>query len=96
MLHQRIIHSSFQDGLANPSDAESLKTYVVTGNESSAGYPGSTYLMTQKFEFNWTVMGNMDKVNIPKSMHEPGLAFIMTKTPFYHPSSTENNIYMKR
>lgn len=28
-----------------------------------SGHPGSTYLLTQKFEFNWTVIGNMDKAN---------------------------------
>ena len=60
--HQRIIHSLFQDGLANPCDAETLKTHIIASDESSSGYPGSTYLLTQKFEFNWTVMGNMDKV----------------------------------
>lgn len=50
------------DGIVNPSDTETLKTYVVTDDDSSSGYPGSTYLMTQKFEFNWTVIGNMHKV----------------------------------
>jgi len=60
--NKRILHSSFQDGLANPCDAETLKTYVVMGDESSSGYPGSTYLMTQKFKFNWIVIGNTDKV----------------------------------
>jgi len=35
----------------------------VKNDGALSGHPGSTYLLTQKFEFNWTVIGNMDKAN---------------------------------
>lgn len=59
---QRVLQNSFSDGVANPSDAASIKNYVVKNDGALSGYPGSTYLLSQKFEFNWTVIGNMDKV----------------------------------
>ena len=59
---QRILQNSFTDGVANPCDAESIKSYIVKNEGAVAGYPGSTYLLSQKFEFNWTVLGQMDKV----------------------------------
>ena len=60
---QRILQNSFTDGVANPGDAASVKSYIVKNEGASSGYPGSTYLLSQKFEFNWMVLGNMDKVN---------------------------------
>lgn len=60
---QRVLQNSFTDGVANPCDAESIKTYIVKNEGALSGHPGSTYLLSQKFEFNWTVIGNMDKVN---------------------------------
>ena len=60
---QRILQNSFTDGVANPGDAASIKSYIVKNDGALSGYPGSTYLLSQKFEFNWTVIGNMDKVN---------------------------------
>ena len=60
---QRILQNSFTDGVANPSDAASIKNYIVKNDGALSGYPGSTYLLSQKFEFNWAVLGNMDKVN---------------------------------
>jgi len=50
------------DGVANPGDAASIKSYIVKNEGATSGYPGSTYLLSQKFEFNWMVLGNMDKV----------------------------------
>ena len=61
-LSQRILQNSFTDGVANPSDAESIKSYIVKNDGALSGYPGSTYLLSQKFEFNWMVIGSMDKV----------------------------------
>ena len=61
-LFQRILQNSFTDGVANPCDAASIKSYIVKNEGASSGYPGSTYLLSQKFEFNWMVLGNMDKV----------------------------------
>lgn len=61
---QRILQNSFTDGVANPCDAASIKSYIVKNEGASSGYPGSTYLLSQKFEFNWMVIGNMDKVNV--------------------------------
>ena len=61
-VSQRILQNSFTDGVANPSDGASIKNYIVKNNGALSGYPGSTYLLAQKFEFNWTVIGNMDKV----------------------------------
>ena len=69
---QRILQNSFTDGVANPCDTESIKNYIVKNNGAVSGYPGSTYLLSQKFEFNWTVIGNMDKVN-DLSLHTTGL-----------------------
>ena len=60
---QRVLQNSFTDGVANPCDAESIKTYIVKNEGALSGHPGATYLLSQKFEFNWTVIGNMDKVN---------------------------------
>ena len=62
LFPQRIIQNSFIDGVANPCDAESIKNYIVKNEGALSGYPGSCYLLAQKFEFNWTVLGNMDKV----------------------------------
>lgn len=59
---KRILQNSFTDGVANPCDAESIKSYIVKNEGAVAGYPGSTYLLSQKFEFNWTVLGQMDKI----------------------------------
>ena len=59
---QRVLQNSFSDGVANPSDAASIKNYIVKNDGALSGHPGSTYLLSQKFEFNWTVIGNMDKV----------------------------------
>ena len=59
---QRVLQNSFTDGVANPCDAESIKSYIVKNDGAPSGHPGSTYLLSQKFEFNWTVIGNMDKV----------------------------------
>lgn len=61
---QRILQNSFTDGVTNPCDAASIKSYIVKNEGASSGYPGSTYLLSQKFEFNWMVIGNMDKVNV--------------------------------
>lgn len=60
---QRIIQNSFKDGLANPCDTESLKNAVVNADiDSKDGFPGSTFLLTQKFKFNWVALGGMDQV----------------------------------
>lgn len=59
---KRILQNAFTDGVANPSDAESIKNYIVKNDGALSGHPGSTYLLAQKFEFNWTVIGNMDKI----------------------------------
>ncbi|XP_020906336.2 uncharacterized protein LOC110244470 [Exaiptasia diaphana] len=60
---KRVIHNMFTEGLINPGDPESLKTYIVKNEGSTVGYPGSTYLVTQKFKFNWTILGNMRTVS---------------------------------
>ena len=74
-VSQRILENSFTDGVANPCDAESIKNYIVKNDGALSGYPGSSYLLAQKFEFNWTVIGNMDKVNY-LSLVVPSLVFI--------------------
>lgn len=66
---QRVLQNSFTDGVANPCDAESIKSYIVKNDGTLSGHPGSTYLLSQKFEFNWTVIGNMDKVNNSSLTH---------------------------
>ena len=43
-----------------------------------SGHPGSTYLLTQKFEFNWTVIGNMDKAN------DSLIQYMMINASFVH------------
>ena len=73
-MSQRILQNSFTDGVANPGDAASIKSYIVKNEGASSGYPGSTYLLSQKFEFNWMVLGNMDKVkSFVFSLHSPRL-----------------------
>ena len=74
-LPQRILQNSFTDGVANPGDATSIKSYIVKNEGASSGYPGSTYLLSQKFEFNWMVLGNMDKVKerLFSTLHSPCL-----------------------
>lgn len=59
---KRILQNSFTDGVANPCDSEGIKSYIVKNEGALSGYPGSTYLLSQKFQFNWTVLGQMDKI----------------------------------
>ena len=56
--------------MANPSDAESIKSYIVKNEGAVSGLPGSTYLLSQKFEFNWTVLGEMDKVRYMSAVNK--------------------------
>ena len=73
-VSQRILQNSFTDGVANPSDGASIKNYIVKNNGALSGYPGSSYLLAQKFELNWTVIGNMDKVTrVPFLLSPPSL-----------------------
>lgn len=58
---RRILQRSFDDGILNACDAESLKLYTIIGDDSHAGKPGATYMMTQKFKFDWLILGNMWK-----------------------------------
>ena len=78
-LSQRILQNSFTDGVANPGDAASIKSYIVKNEGASSGYPGSTYLLSQKFEFNWMVLGNMDKVKSFFSLHSQCLDAVKIK-----------------
>lgn len=66
--------------MANPGDAASIKSYIVKNEGASSGYPGSTYLLSQKFEFNWMVLGNMDKVkSFVSYLHSPCLNAVELK-----------------
>lgn len=66
--------------MANPGDAASIKSYIVKNEGASSGYPGSTYLLSQKFEFNWMVLGNMDKVkSFVSYLHSPFLNAVELK-----------------
>ena len=58
---KRILQRSFEDGLINAADAESLVQHSVIGENVVTGKPGATYMMTQQFKFDWLVLGNMHK-----------------------------------
>lgn len=60
---KRILQRSFEDGLINAADAESLKVFSVIGEGSDTGSAGATYMMTQQFKFDWKVLGNMCKAD---------------------------------
>ncbi|KAK2570558.1 putative dehydratase PflD [Acropora cervicornis] len=59
---KRILQNSFTDGVANPCDTEGFKSYIIKNEGAVSGHPGSTFLLSQKFQFNWTVLGQMDKI----------------------------------
>lgn len=56
---KRILQRSFRDGLVNAADAETLCSYTIIPDNMKTGKPGSCYMMTQKFEIDWLVLGNM-------------------------------------
>lgn len=56
---KRILQRSFRDGLVNAADAQTLRSYTIIPDNMTTGKPGSCYMMTQKFELNWSVLGNM-------------------------------------
>lgn len=55
--------------MANPCDTEGFKSYIVKNEGAVSGHPGSTFLLSQKFQFNWTVLGEMDKVRPAAFVH---------------------------
>ena len=56
---KRILQRCFRDGLVNAADAETLCSYTIIPGNMTTGKPGSCYMMTQKFEIDWLVLGNM-------------------------------------
>jgi Dyp-type peroxidase family len=56
---KRILQRNFRDGLVNAADAETLRSYTIIPDNMTTGKPGSSYMMTQKFELDWLVLGNM-------------------------------------
>ncbi|XP_064110187.1 uncharacterized protein LOC135217988 isoform X1 [Macrobrachium nipponense] len=55
-----IIGGLFREGIGNFSDEVSTNQHILI-NEIGKGMPGGTYMMTQKFEINWDVVGTKSK-----------------------------------
>ncbi|XP_066293840.1 (2S)-3-sulfopropanediol dehydratase-like [Branchiostoma lanceolatum] len=53
--NNRVFGGLFADGLANPTDVENIDEFIIT-TEGDKGKPGGSYMLTQKFVFNWTVL----------------------------------------
>ncbi|XP_078605759.1 uncharacterized protein LOC144878719 [Branchiostoma floridae x Branchiostoma japonicum] len=53
--NNRVFGGLFADGLANPTDVETIEEFILT-KEGDKGSPGGSYMLTQKFKFNWTVL----------------------------------------
>ncbi|XP_019647703.1 PREDICTED: uncharacterized protein LOC109487998 [Branchiostoma belcheri] len=58
--NNRVIGGLFADGLANPTDVENIDDFVIT-TEVDRGATGGSYMLTQKFVFNWTILDNMSQ-----------------------------------
>ncbi|XP_078595712.1 uncharacterized protein LOC144872888 [Branchiostoma floridae x Branchiostoma japonicum] len=58
--NNRVIGGLFADGLANPTDVENIDDFVIT-TEVDKGATGGSYMLTQKFVFNWTILDNMTR-----------------------------------
>ncbi|XP_066957442.1 4-hydroxyphenylacetate decarboxylase glycyl radical subunit-like [Macrobrachium rosenbergii] len=55
-----IIGGLFREGIGNFSDPVSTNQHILI-NGTGKGMPGGTYMMTQKFEINWDVVGTKSK-----------------------------------
>ncbi|KAK7086420.1 hypothetical protein SK128_014047 [Halocaridina rubra] len=53
----KIIGGLFREGLANFSDPVTVNEHILI-NDNKNGMTGGTYMMTQKFEINWEVLGS--------------------------------------
>ncbi|XP_078605764.1 putative dehydratase YbiW [Branchiostoma floridae x Branchiostoma japonicum] len=56
--NNRVIGGLFADGLANPTDVENIDDFVIT-TDVDKGATGGSYMLTQKFVFNWTILDDM-------------------------------------
>lgn len=53
----KILGGLFREGLRNFSDPVSTSAHILVSSDNN-GLPGGTYMMTQKFEINWEVLGS--------------------------------------
>ncbi|XP_066294574.1 (2S)-3-sulfopropanediol dehydratase-like [Branchiostoma lanceolatum] len=56
--NNRVIGGLFADGLANPTDVENIDDFIIT-TDVDKGATGGSYMLTQKFVFNWTILDDM-------------------------------------